>query len=116
MEKGLKISQKERTKTTNALLISLMSQLEKSVGSITEFADRSFIPRRSNRSEDACGECFGGGQDADGKQGYSDCSRGGGYRVWVALVVFVCRDLVSFCAFHGDHVWAHAWVDVAWIG
>ena len=29
MEKGLRIPQKERTKTTNSLLISLMNQLEK---------------------------------------------------------------------------------------
>ncbi|XP_039120799.1 protein HOMOLOG OF MAMMALIAN LYST-INTERACTING PROTEIN 5 isoform X2 [Dioscorea cayenensis subsp. rotundata] len=35
MEKGLKIPQKERTKTTNALLISLMSQLEKDKKSLT---------------------------------------------------------------------------------
>ncbi|KAJ0986995.1 hypothetical protein J5N97_005351 [Dioscorea zingiberensis] len=35
MEKGLKIPQKERTKTTNALLISLMNQLEKDKKSIT---------------------------------------------------------------------------------
>jgi hypothetical protein len=29
MEKGLRIPQKERTKTTNSILISLMNQLEK---------------------------------------------------------------------------------------
>jgi vacuolar protein sorting-associated protein VTA1 len=29
MEKGMRIPQKERTKTTNSLLISLMNQLEK---------------------------------------------------------------------------------------
>lgn len=31
MERGLKIPQSERTKTTNALLVSLMKQLEKVV-------------------------------------------------------------------------------------
>ncbi|KAM0941605.1 putative vacuolar protein sorting-associated protein Vta1 [Dioscorea sansibarensis] len=35
MEKGMKIPQKERTKTTNALLVSLMSQLEKDKKSLT---------------------------------------------------------------------------------
>jgi hypothetical protein len=29
MEKGLRIPQKERTKTTNSILVSLMNQLEK---------------------------------------------------------------------------------------
>lgn len=32
MERGLKIPQSERTKTTNALLVSLMKQLEKVLG------------------------------------------------------------------------------------
>ncbi|KAH6835639.1 hydroxyproline-rich glycoprotein family protein [Perilla frutescens var. hirtella] len=35
MERGLKIPQKERTKTTNALLVSLMKQLEKDKKSLT---------------------------------------------------------------------------------
>uniref|UniRef100_A0A0D9WPQ2 Vta1/callose synthase N-terminal domain-containing protein n=1 Tax=Leersia perrieri TaxID=77586 RepID=A0A0D9WPQ2_9ORYZ len=35
MEKGLKIPQKERTKTTNSLLISIMNQLEKDKKSLT---------------------------------------------------------------------------------
>lgn len=34
MERGLKIPQSERTKTTNALLVSLMNQLEKVCHSI----------------------------------------------------------------------------------
>ncbi|KAL5651507.1 hypothetical protein ACJX0J_036965, partial [Zea mays] len=35
MEKGLRIPQKERTKTTNSILISLMNQLEKDKKSLT---------------------------------------------------------------------------------
>jgi len=35
MERGLKIPQKDRTKTTSALLVSLMNQLEKDTKSLT---------------------------------------------------------------------------------
>jgi vacuolar protein sorting-associated protein VTA1 len=39
MEKGMRIPQKERTKTTNSLLISLMNQLEKDKKSLTLGSD-----------------------------------------------------------------------------
>ncbi|KAJ0982798.1 hypothetical protein J5N97_011053 [Dioscorea zingiberensis] len=39
-----------------------------------------------DRSEDACGECFGGGQDADGKRGHGDRAGGEGHLIRLAMV------------------------------
>lgn len=57
MERGLRIPQQERTKTTNALLISLMNQLEKVFAPHFHFQERFFelgFIYFSNLDHDAC--------------------------------------------------------------